>query len=113
MQVTLFATRRYERDVSRLLTAAERAAMEQAIATAPEAYPVVPGTGGVRKVRWGRQAKGKRGGVRVIYYYWSPDNEVYLITAYAKSEKGDLTAEDRRSARLFVEVLRNEKTGRR
>lgn len=112
MQVTLFATRHYARDVSRLLTAAERAAMEQAIAAAPEANPVVPGTGGVRKVRWGRQAKGKRGGVRVIYYYWSPDNEVYLIAVYAKSEKADLTVEDRRAARFFVEVLKSEKTGR-
>lgn len=113
MPVTLFATRRYQRDVSRLLVAAERAAVEQAVGTAPEAHPVVPGTGGVRKARWGRRGKGKRSGVRVIYYYWSPDSEVYLLTVYAKSEKVDMTVEDRRAARFFVEVLKNEKTGRR
>ena len=74
---------------------------------------MVPGTGGVRKARWGRQGKGKRAGVRVIFYYWSPDNEVYLIAIYAKSAKADMTAEDRRAAQFFVEVLKNEKPGRR
>ncbi len=43
--------------------------MQLAIAADPAAYPVIPGTGGVRKARWTRQGKGKSGGVRVIYYY--------------------------------------------
>jgi hypothetical protein len=75
--------------VKRLLSAEERAAMEQSIASAPEAHPVVAGTGGVRKARWGRQGKGKRGG-----------------------EKTDLTAQDRKTARLFVEAIENEKEAR-
>ena len=74
---------------------------------------MVAGTGGVRKARWSRQGKGKRGGVRVIFYYWNPDNELYWITIYAKSEKADLTAEDRRAAQFFVEVLKSEKSGRK
>jgi len=49
----------------------------------------------------------------VIFYYWNPDNELYWITIYAKSEKADLTAEDRRAAQFFVEVLKSEKTGRK
>ena len=113
VSATVVVTNRYERDVKRLLSADERAAMEGSIASAPEAHPVVAGTGGVRKARWGRQGKGKRGGVRAIYYFWSADDEVYLITVYAKSEKTDLTAEDRKAARLFVEAIKHEKEARR
>jgi mRNA-degrading endonuclease RelE of RelBE toxin-antitoxin system len=52
----------------------------------PEAGKIVPGTGGVRKVRWAISGKGKSGGVRVIYYFKRPDNEIWLLTIYSKSE---------------------------
>jgi len=61
--------------------------MEASIAADPEAHPVVPGTGGVRKARWRRQAKGKSGGVRVIYYYWASDNEVYMLWCTRRTSK--------------------------
>ena len=70
---TVIAASRYERDARRLLTVQERVALRDALAPNPELYPVIPGTGGVRKARWGRQGKGKSGGVRVIYYYWISD----------------------------------------
>jgi hypothetical protein len=64
VKVRVFATSRYEREVRRLLTEREQAALQLAIAADPEAHPIVPGTGGVRKARWTRQGKGKSGGVR-------------------------------------------------
>lgn len=61
----------YAKRVEKILRADERAAMELHVAENPEIHPVVTGTGGVRKARWGRHGKGKRGGVRVIYFYRS------------------------------------------
>lgn len=92
--------------------------MQLAIAADPEAHPIVPGTGGVRKARWTRQAKGKSGGVRVIYYYWRTiedgtkrliDPEVYLLSIYAKNDQSDMTAADRKAAKKFVENLKDAK----
>ncbi len=83
--------------------------MESAIAADPEAHPIVPGTGGVRKARWGREGKGKSGGVRVIYYCWFRDGEVYMLSIYAKNEQADMTAADKRAARRFVEALKDAK----
>ena len=101
------ATPKYERQVGRLLTESERASMEGAIASAPEANPVVPGTGGVRKARWGRQGRGKSGGVRVIYYYWVSATAVYLLWVYSKSEQSNMTAAERKTVRKFVEDLKD------
>jgi hypothetical protein len=86
---------------------AERSAMELAMATDPEAHPVVPGTGGVRKARWGRQGKGKSGGVRVIYYYWVSATAVYLLWVYSKNEQSNMTAAERKAAKKFVEALKD------
>ncbi|HXB73380.1 MAG TPA: hypothetical protein VNY05_34395 [Candidatus Acidoferrales bacterium] len=87
MKAAVFATSQYEREGKRLLTKLEIDAMEASIAADPEAHPVVPGTGGVRKARWSRQGKGKRGGVRVVYYYWVLDNEVYMLLCTRRTSK--------------------------
>ena len=52
----------------------------------PEAGKIVPGAGGVRKVRWAALGKGKSGGVRVIYYFKRQDDEIWLLTIYSKGE---------------------------
>ena len=52
----------------------------------PEFGKIVPGSGGIRKLRWGASGKGKSGGVRVIYYFKKQDNEIWLLTIYSKSE---------------------------
>jgi hypothetical protein len=87
--------------------------MEASIAADPEAHPVIPGTGGVRKARWSRQGRGKRGGVRVIYYFWVADREVYMLYVYAKSEQADMDAAGRKEAVRFVEALKRGKENRR
>jgi len=58
----------------------------------PEAGKVVPGSGGVRKIRWRITDKGKRGGVRVIYYFKMQDNEIWLLTIYSKNEVANIPA---------------------
>lgn len=101
----------YLRRVGKLLSADERAAMEAAIAAAPAAAPVIPGTGGIRKVRWRRGSSGKSGGVRTIYYYRAAQSVVYLLTIYAKSEREDLTAEERRVWKRFVQEIERSSRG--
>ena len=73
----------------------------------------MPGTGGIRKARWGRQGTGKSGGVRVIYYFWISDDEIYLIHIYSKNEQADMNAADRRLAKRFVEELKRAKEEKR
>jgi hypothetical protein len=60
---------RYEKQIKRLLASAERLAMELNIAAQPLSHPVMPHTGGCRKVRWARGNRGKSGGIRAVFYY--------------------------------------------
>lgn len=68
-----------------LLTDDELADLEFSLAADPQGHPVVPGAGGVRKARWSRSGMGKRGGIRVIYFYVARVQVVLLIAAYAKN----------------------------
>lgn len=58
----------------------------------PEAGRVVPGSGGIRKIRWAMSGKGKSGGVRVIYYFKRQDDEIWLLTIYSKNEVENIPA---------------------
>ena len=58
----------------------------------PESGKVVPGSGGVRKVRWAMSGRGKSGGVRVIYYFKKHDDEIWLLTIYSKNEVENIPA---------------------
>jgi hypothetical protein len=80
----------------------------------PTAGDVIKGTGGLRKLRFGnsKRGKGKRGGIRVIYYYWVSGWQVWLFTLYGKDEMDELSNDDRRelASALSTEVtLRNNK----
>jgi len=76
------------------------------IAGHPEAGDVIPGTGGIRKVRWGREGAGKRGGARVIYFFHDTDRPLYLLMIYAKARKEDLSAEEKRTVRQLAAMLK-------
>ena len=77
------------------------------IALNPMAGNVIPGSGGIRKVRWSRQGKGKRGGVRVIYYFHDALIPLFLLTVYSKSRKDDLSREELKAMRKLVAELRS------
>jgi hypothetical protein len=71
--------------------------LQGVLMTNPAAGDVIEGTGGLRKLRFGdsRRSKGKRGGLRVIYYYWTGGPEFWLFTLYDKDEMSDLTPKQR------------------
>jgi len=85
---------------------AERMEFIDFIARNPKAGEVIVGSGGVRKVRWSRAGTGKRGGVRVIYFYHSERLPVFLLTAYAKTVQDNLTdAQIKAMARIVATVV--------
>ena len=77
------------------MTDAEINAIISYLAATPEAGDVIPGTGGCRKLRWARPGGGKRGGYRVVTFFTGPDIPVWLITAFAKNERANLTQAER------------------
>lgn len=82
--------------------------LQEALMKNPEAGAVIEGTGGLRKLRHGdlRRGKGKRGGLRVIYYWWDGGAQFWLFTLYDKDEMTDLNAEEKRAfkTRLKTEL---------
>lgn len=58
----------------------------------PDAGVIIRGTGGVRKLRWTLPGKGKRGGIRVIYYWKKQEYEIWMLTVYSKSEKETISS---------------------
>jgi hypothetical protein len=72
----------------------------------PEAGEVIEGTGGLRKMRFAdqRRGKGKRGGLRVIYYWWSTGRQFWLYTLYDKDEMADLTAQQRKALKAMLKA---------
>ncbi|WP_079434905.1 type II toxin-antitoxin system RelE/ParE family toxin [Zoogloea sp. LCSB751] len=75
----------------------------------PDAGPLIPGAEGLRKLRWAMPGRGKRGGARVIYYWRTAADVVYLVFAYAKNDQEDLTPDQARQlAKLIEGVLRDE-----
>lgn len=79
--------------------------MQLALMLRPEQGPVIAGSGGIRKIRWRRAGMGKRGGLRVIYY-WEADSEtVYMLTVYRKNDQEDLSA---RQLRILSRLVAEE-----
>jgi len=79
--------------------------LQIALMLRPEQGPVIRASGGLRKVRWAKPGSGKRGGLRVIYY-WAPVERVfYMLYAYSKTEQGDLTPAQ---ARVLGRLVREE-----
>jgi mRNA-degrading endonuclease RelE of RelBE toxin-antitoxin system len=103
----LFLFPRYQRDAAKLLDEREQDAMERNIADDPERHPRISGGGGMRKARWARPGHGKRGGVRVIYYFAAPD-AIYFICAYAKNEKENLTKAERNELAKMADAIFNK-----
>lgn len=81
----------FTRAVTALLEEEQYRALQLALALRPEQGDVIRGSGGLRKLRWGLAGRGKRGGVRLIYYWDTPTQTFYMLYVYTKQEQGDLT----------------------
>jgi hypothetical protein len=105
------------RQSAEIWTDEERNAFVDFIARNPEAGDIIPGSGGVRKVRWRWDGGGKRGGVRIIYFYLRKNVPLYLLMIYRKSRQADLSPDAKEAVQNFAERLkrayRSRMTGRR
>lgn len=108
MAVSVAETLAFAKAAARIWTDEELTELIEHVAHHPEAGVVIPGTGGVRKLRWGRIGTGKRGGARVIYFYYRDDRPLYLLLAYAKAQASDLSPEEKKAVAALAATLRDK-----
>ena len=102
-------TTRYLRDLKRLgASASEIDRLEQTIANNPEAGAVIPGLGGVRKLRFALGGKGKRSGGRAIYFLMVSEDVAVMLFAYAKSDKEDMTPAEKKVALALMKEITDD-----
>jgi hypothetical protein len=94
----------FTRAITALLTDLEYSQLQHELVANPNAGDVIPGTGGLRKLRWGeaRRRKGKRGGIRVIYYWHVRGSLMYMLLAYSKGQQDDLTPNEKRLLKQLI-----------
>ncbi|KGE66272.1 MULTISPECIES: toxin [Pseudomonas] len=94
-----------QQELADILRTDEYRAFQQMLLNDPEAGVVIAHTGGLRKIRLGdpKRNKGKRGGIRVIYYYWHTGTQFWLFTVYDKDELDDLSNDQRKALKAALE----------
>ncbi len=103
---TVAETPTFSRQAAKLFNDEEKRELIDYLARNPLAGEAIPGTGGVRKLRFAVTGRGKRGGARIIYYYLDQRMPLYALLAYAKSAQTDLTPEERRAAAAMASALK-------
>jgi hypothetical protein len=101
--ISFVETRLFTRLVQEYLSDDEYAALQQGLLQDPEAGAVIPGSGGVRKLRWGVAGRGKRGGLRVIYFLRTRQGQIWMLTIYPKSVAENIPAHVLRQIREEID----------
>lgn len=92
----------FSKKAAKILDKEEIGALRAYLLQHPDKGDVIPGTGGIRKLRWAATGKGKRGGARVIYFYHVVGTTIYLMACYAKNEQADIRPEVKKQMANFV-----------
>ena len=95
----------FQKRASKLLKKEEKTSIINYLAFHPQSGDVMQGTGGIRKLRWSAQGKGKSGGVRVIYYYHNGTMPLFLLTVFGKGEKANLSKVESNELAKFTKLL--------
>jgi len=103
--VTVIETPEFLAATHKLMDEAERMLLVDYLAYNPTAGDLIPGTGGVRKLRWALAGRGKRGGARVIYFHHDADMPLFALTANAKNQRADLSQQDRNDFKRLTGIL--------
>ena len=107
-EITVLQLPKFKAEASELIGADGIEALASYLADHPGAGDVMPGAGGVRKLRWAAKGKGKRGGARVIYVYVVVAARIYLLRCYAKSVRTNLTMDEKKELRRIAAHLKGE-----
>lgn len=102
-EMVIIETSVFTKQVQKLLTDEEYQALQVELIKRPDAGVVIPGSGGLRKVRWSMPGRGKRGGVRVIYYWAVKQDHLLMLLMYPKNVQDDLTPAQLKMLRQIVE----------
>ncbi len=94
----------FTRQIQKLLADDEYRQLQLTLSGRPDRGTIIVGSGGLRKVRWSGSGRGKRGGVRVIYYWAVEQNRLLMLLVYSKSERDDLSRKQLQILRKIVEV---------
>jgi hypothetical protein len=103
--ITVVETPEFIARTDKLMSDEDRQVLIDYPARNPTAGDLMPGTGGVRKLRWSLKGRGKRGGARIIYFFHSAEIPLCALTAFAKNERADLSQEDRNALRRLTKLL--------
>jgi hypothetical protein len=95
----------YKKQAERYITADENRLLINYLAEHPKTGDLMQGTGGLRKLRWGRKGSGKSGGVRVIYYFHNETMPLFLLSLFGKNEKANLSHSERNMLAKFTSQL--------
>jgi hypothetical protein len=98
-----FETPIFTKLIQKLISDEEYHLLQLQLSVRPDSGDIIKGSGGIRKMRWAGSGRGKRGGIRVIYYYITEDEQIYMLYAYPKSKKDDLTADQVKQLKQLVE----------
>ena len=101
--MVIIETSIFSRQIQGMLTNEEYRQLQTVLVNRPDAGSIIVGSGGLRKMRWGRQDKGKRGGVRIIYYWAVMQDQLLMLLVYPKSERDDLNAAQLKILRQIIE----------
>jgi hypothetical protein len=101
--VVIVETRAFTARIGDPLADEQYRALQLHLVRRPTAGSAIPGTGGLRKLRWVASGRGKRGGTRVIYFWHPASSRLLMLFAFAKNERADLTSEQRKALRRIVE----------
>jgi hypothetical protein len=108
--ITFVETKVFSKRIDGLISDDELAAFQVELAKNPEKGPVIEGTGGLRKIRWGLKGKGKSGGLRIIYLHLKMRSVMHLVFVFAKNDSDDLTADQKKQLRAIVDAIKREYT---
>lgn len=102
----IFETSVFTKQISRLISNEDYRQLQRVLVVNPLTGALIKSSGGLRKIRWRIEGKGKSGGIRVIYYYVTADSKIFMLVVYEKSKKDDLSQKQLASLKkLVVEEL--------
>ena len=101
--MVIIETSIFTKQVQKLLSEDEYRELQYALVQRPEMGQLIIGSGGLRKIRWRSRGRGKRGGVRIIYYWAVPAHQLLMLLIYPKSQQSDLTSEQIRILKSIIE----------
>lgn len=105
-EIQVFQLPKFRTEANKLLGTEGIEELCEFLVERPECGDLIPGSGGIRKMRWAAKGKGKRGGARVVYLYVQVASRIYLLSCYSKNMKTDLTQEDKKRLRQIAAELK-------